>query len=401
MNPQDLSLVRSIAHDPNVVLRELVSPNIDLNPEWIQTTSVRRFVSLAVELTLKGSSVSWLALVNAPMEEDDREQVKQAWIEGRDTETDWRPIVKELKTAAVKSLADNAIRGYYGRVKQEPVRIRDHLGVLGLELAHIANDGMEYDPRPSAHLVSNHPHIESKWGSTVLDNMFDGGRPNHGFIVFTAPSGAGKSTMAKTLAAHGIAYPPHPRVVIMANEMVASYYATGILQALKRIWQGGRAEADLIRDMDTQLSIYDRVTTFEKFRQILYWERPQVAILDSINAVATPAFAERYSENERHRAKADMTLQTVNEFGCLLYAPGNMSEAEQRKLRDKPLSVNSAMLFNSVSYQNSSDYSFVSWRDASNLNKQNIKRVKNRWGSGLGEVWTMDYDPVGGCYFSN
>jgi hypothetical protein len=406
MNPLDLMLIKAIASNPDEVMRQLLSPQTGWEEGWIQTPTVKNICRQMARMALAGQNISWLSLMSAvTLDDTSLDTIKQAWKEGRAERPDWHPIVDRLKNEKIKRDSDASIKTYYGRTRETPDRIRDHLGVLGLELSVIANDGKSYDPTPSAHLDDKHIEVVTSWGWPVLDDIFGGGILSHGFVVWTAPSGCGKTTMGRTLAAYAI--PQNKRIVIMSNEMAAGSYADGILRALRRRWMGERQETDLIKDMDSYMSIYDQVYTFEKVRQILYWERPDIAVLDSINAVSPPDMARKMSEHEQHRAKADMTLSMVNEFETLLYAPGNMSEQEQRRLRGvpdnrgrrtRPEDVNSVMLFGSAAYQNASDLAFVSWRDAVNPDRQMVKRVKKRYGGEIGQIWDLKYDQIGRYY---
>jgi len=118
--------------------------------------------------------------------------------------------------------------------------------------------------------------------------------------------------------------------------------------------------------------------------------------------VKPPQFAvnNRYNDTKVMEIMSDAVLQTCLEFGVLLYAPGNMSNAMQDKLKRTPESMANVMLYGSQTFENSSDYSFLGYRDSRQSGVQHIKRCKNRHGTSFGEVWDMVYDVQGGYYRS-
>ncbi len=216
------------------------------------------------------------------------------------------------------------------------------------------------------------------------------------------------TTLANTLTSYSLAY-SDDKVVIMSNEMVRSIYANTIFNAMKSMYAGTETDDRIKQMIGDKLAIYApsssrehkgiNVSSFEDVRRILFWEKPQLAIMDSINGVSAPQFASRMSENKAHEAKADAFRDMCLEFGVLMYAPGNMSEEHQKILKsNKPDKLQSVMLFGSTAYQNASDWCFLGWRDYSQHGIVNIKRTKNRHGSSIGERWQMQYDFSSGIY---
>ena len=418
MNPLDITLIKAIAHSPKVVMRELLAPNVDLSPDWISTPVVRQCIECVRELTERDMAVSWLTLLSRiAMSDEEREELSRAWREGKATATDWHPVISEMKTSTVIREADRAIKNYTKRVSQIPYRVREHIGDLGLELSLIASDGLGYDPHPSAHLTDMGMERRGTWGDTTFDKMFSsswedkGGVPSYGFVVASMPTGAGKTTLGISMAAVAVAFSPSTRITIMSNELPRKVYSSGIFRVLKYLYAGEEYDESILRAIDSQVAVYApgvdgkqrnvgvSVDTFEKFRQIVFWDKPNFAIMDSIVDVAPPKYlASLRDRNEIYKETAAAFRNSCLEFGMLLYAPGNMSNEWETKLKATPDKVSSVMLFGSKTFENASDFSLLGWRDKSDPQKQWIKRCKNRHGTSVGEAWPMRYDLQGGYY---
>lgn len=416
MIPQtDLALFKSVAHSPDVVMRELLSPAVAYNEDWIQSPTLKKCFRFMAQSVLSGRQISWLSLASGvSLDDDELEVLRQSWREGREDRVDLRQTVAALKADFIISSANSSIQEYYGRVKQDRGRAREHIDVLGLELSFISKDGLAYDSKPSSHLQDKELDRSGTWGDKDIDSMFSeswndrGGRPSYGFVVTSMPSGHGKTTLAISLAAYGLAYGHQDRITVMSNEMPRSAYSRGVLRALRTIYGGEADDSQLQRMIDERMEVFGPggehggmpVKSFELMRQILFWTSPQIAIMDSLNSVSVPQFANtnRISESQCHVIKADAFRDTCLEYNVLLYAPGNMSNELQTKLMQSPGTVNRVMLFGSQAYENAADYSFLGWRDKAIPYQQNIKRCKNRHGTSVGELFEMVYDTNGGYY---
>jgi hypothetical protein len=349
------------------------------------------------------------------MEEQEQEELKALWIEGKQEKTDWQSASTTLKNEMMLRAGDNAIQSYRHNVQRAPMDVGRYLGVLSLEASLISKDGINYNSSPSSHLNDKDLERRGTWGDSGIDKMFSetwddaGGRPSYGFVIASMPTGDGKTTLAISLAAYGLAYSTTDRITIMSNEMPRKTYSKGVLRALMSIYQGQESEESLKRMMDDRMQVFGPtsedsggmpVKSFELMRQILFWTSPQIAVMDSLNAVSFPDFANsnRMSEHQQHSIKANAFRDTCRDYGVLLYAPGNMSGILQDKLKANPNKMSSVMLFGSKEYESASDYSFLGWRDPNLMMHQYIKRCKNRHGTSKGELFPMIYDTVGGHY---
>ena len=394
-----------VASDPSAVARTLMSPRVNMRPEWFQNELFRSLFARIAELALSRDQITWLSIasgVSVPKEA--RARLRQLWSEGKAGTHDGSGIIAALKSRLLTQEVDGAIGLYRKELLKSPGEIGDHITRLGSTLSTISYDGEGYDPDPTTHLDDFEVKVEGTWGSRTLDEMYGdgngkGGVPNSAFVVYSAHTGQGKTTYALTLAAmcvsRGIS------CVVMSNEMLRGDYSRGVLRALEIMWAGERTSEMLKSDMRRYLKVYEPVRLFERMRQILHWHRPAVAIMDSIKSLTPPAESLRYNDIGQHAAKADTMLALCRQLELFLFAPGNMSGKRQEQLLSKPDTVNSVMLFGSTSYQDSSDYAFVSWRDPVAPDIQQFKKVKDRPSGSIGRQWQMAYDRAGGYYRDN
>jgi hypothetical protein len=378
---------------------------VNMKPEWFDNELFRSLFTRIAELAMSGDQITWLSIASGvSVSRGARTRLRKLWSEGRAGTHDGSGIITALKSRLLVKEADVAIDHYRKGLHADPKEIREHITKLGSTLSTISYDGVGYDPDPATHLEDFEVKVEGTWGSETLDAMYGdgngkGGVPNSAFVVYSAPTGAGKTTYALTLAtmcvAHGMS------CVIMSNEMSRGDYSRGVLRALEVMWAGSRTRETLIQDMSDYLKVYERVHSFERMHQILHWHRPAVAIVDSINAIAPPSQSMKFNEVGQHAAKADTTLALCRQLELFLFAPGNMSAQRQQRLLTKPDTVNDVTLFGSVSYQNAADVVLLSWRDPIEPDMQRFKRVKNRKYGAIGEQWQMAYDRAGGFYRDN
>jgi len=416
MSPIESELLKAVAYNPQEVMPQLMSPQVNFDEGWFENGIIKSTFKVLAQLTLSRKPISWLMVsANLPFVDGQREQLRELWQQGKVKQIDWKPIVEVLKTSYIQRQADKSIQGYYKGVKQHPQKVVHHLGVLGVEIGQIAHKGVTYNPDPTTHFADQDVIRSGTWGDKVLNEMFSersddpGGRPNYGFVIASMPTGHGKSTLAITMAAYGLAYgQPEDTITIMSNESPRSVYSRGVLRALHSMYGGQESDEALSRLMKERLLVYGPdsedggmpVKTFELMRQILFWTRPKIAVMDSLNSVSPPQFAmtNRKSDYMIHEIKADAFRDTCLEYGVLLYSPGNMSDDMQTRLKDNPSKVSGVMLFGSKAYENAADYSFLGWRDKSRMGVQQMKRCKNRHGTSMGEVWSWVYDMQGGYY---
>jgi len=416
-------LVEAVAQDTASVPRYLMSPQSDMGLNWFISNTAKKFVSAVAELSILDAPISASSILLYRDSElgaftaEEVSEIVAIWSSAKSSEKiDVASLVRNIKSDSIRRRADESISYYRESVIKEPQKVTQHLDVLGGKIAMISHSGVEYDATPSKHLDEPTMSMRGNWGNNnVLDKMFSrsntqesGGKPAYGLAIASMPTGHGKTSLANTLAAYSLAY-SDDKVVIMSNEIVRSIYAGTIFNALKGMYLGDETDERLKQMMDDRLTIYApssvrehkgiSVNSFELMRKILYWEKPQLAIMDSLNGVAAPAWASKMSENKAHEMKADAFRDTCLEFNLLMYAPGNMSEEHQKVLKsNKPDKLQSVMLFGSTAYQNASDWCFLGWRDYTQHGIVNIKRTKNRHGNSLGERWQMQYNFDSGIY---
>lgn len=416
-------LVQSVAQDIAGTSKLLMSPSDGMGLGWFITATAKKFFAALADLSITDSPISASSIMLHRDDElgvftaEEITEIVSLWSAAKTSEKiDVQSLVRNIKTDNIKRRADEAIDLYHASSQKEPQRIVAHLDSLGGKIAMISHSGTEYDATPSRHMEEPMMSMRGTWGAnSVLDKMFSrtnteqtGGKPAYGLAIGSFVTGGGKTTLANTLVAYSLAY-SDDKVVVMSNEMVRSIYSTTIFNALKGMYAGQETDARLKEMMDDKLRIYApsssrtekgiNVNSFELMRKILYWEKPQLAIMDALNGVSAPQYASKMSENKAHEVKADAFRDTCLEFNLLMYAPGNMSEEHQKILKsNKPDKLQSVMLFGSTAYQNASDWCFLGWRDYSQHYVVNIKRTKNRHGSSLGERWQMVYSPESGIY---
>ena len=417
-------LIQSVAQRPDDAARILMSPKSDVGDDWFVTPCVKKFFSSLASLSVYETPVtissillyrdSQLGGFTAP----EIAEIAGVWKQGlAEDPIDVQLLTRNVKMDVTRRRASDAIDHYTESVSKEPYKVESHIDALGSRLALISHGVADYDPTPSVHLDEPTMTMRGSWGNAVLDKMFSrnnteqtGGKPAYGMVIASFPTGSGKTTLANTIAAYSLAY-SDDKVVVMSNEIVRSIYSSTIFRALKGIYAGSESDERLKEMMDDRLRIYapsssrdrDRrgisVDNFELFQKIVVWERPQVAIVDSISGVSAPQWASKMSENKAHEIKADAFRNLCLDRNILTYAPGNMSEEHQKVLKgNKPDKLQSVMLFGSTAYQNASDWCFLGWRDYTQPNVVNIKRTKNRHGSSLGERWQMVYSAETGIY---
>jgi hypothetical protein len=105
------------------------------------------------------------------------------------------------------------------------------------------------------------------------------------------------------------------------------------------------------------------------------------------------------ADSKQHEIKADSLLALSREFNALLYAPGNGSREEQRRITDKFESVSDIQLFGSIAYYNACDLGTIANRHPSRQMTQRTKCVKSRDGSTIGDIIDMQFSPQGRCYY--
>jgi len=418
----EIELASCVASSPQEVSNYLISPQADMGLDWFQSPVAKKFFSAVAHIALEGGLTTFLGVMShidsdlGAFTSQEVEEVRQIWKSATKGAVDVSPLVKRIRTDTIRRRADSAIGNYQTNVNKEPVRVIDHLDVLGGRLAMLSNEGVDYDPNPKTHMNEPEMVMRGKWGNVVLDEMFSkkgkntdtGGIPDYGFVIASMPSGAGKSTLGITMIAYAIAY-NNVKTVIMSNELVRALYASPVKRALVSMYAGQISDKEIDDLMEDRLKIYApssdpksrgiSVDKFETMQRIIKWEKPQIAIMDSITNMAAPAYAGKMDDKKQHSIKANALRDLCLGSNVMMYCPGNMSDEHQTVLKGtNPDKLNAVMIYGSKEYENCSDWAFLGWRNHDNPGVMDVKRVKNRHGQSIGEKWALKFQPDGGYY---
>ena len=405
MNPLDIELIKSIAGNPNVVLHELMSPNILMSWDWIKTPIVRQCVKHAADLTLRDREVTWLTLMAAvPMATDERKELMQAWDDGKKNRADWHMVYEELKHNNIIQKADGAIGEYHSRIRVAPKEAVRHINNLVVSLSQISATGEDWNPNPIAHLDDPMTSYDGHWGMKTLDTLMGGGKPSYGYALYTGPSGFGKSTSSRTFAANAILSGYHV-AMLLNDRMTAGTTANLLIRAID-FYTGGQMTHDnikkLIRD---KTLVWQDVKDYSKLEQVARYYQPDVLILDSLDDLGFIPGTERFQYNDQHKARANGFKDIGLKYGTLLLVTGNMGESGQSILRDGIGKAQSAMMHSSVWYYNKATWAWVLTYSKDEMNKTKVKIVKMGEDSGLlqtgilGQVLDMSWSRQGQCYY--
>lgn len=200
----------------------------------------------------------------------------------------------------------------------------------------------------------------------------------------------------------------------MVNQKIPTVYCTNedvmdagevsrrIHKSLMTMWAGTKDDEEIWKEMDEYLKVYDLTSGTNDIHEVnnfVYWNSPQVLIMDSLDNANFPKGTEKYQEGDRHRERANFFARMTKDNNCFTVMLGNGSKSEQQEIMKDIYKVNIPMAYGSVWYHNLSSYSFVFCRDRVNTLTSDIKRCKNRGQSGsIGEVMFLEYDKAGGYY---
>lgn len=398
------TLIMAIASNPEQA-RLIVSPSVDMDRQWAQTELGAQFIDVTAQVVLSGAKVAPIHyLSKIKLDEASRNQFKQAWADGQKSpDLDLGVVIEALRNEYLIRDSNKAIAEYQTNVKKYPSAVRSQLDGLARTIDLLSHGGELYDPTPSSHLNDPIMQVYGTWGHSTFDQMYDGGIPSRGYSLLIGPSGHGKSSLSRTMAAYLISQKVNVAVCTNEPTVDAGLTSQRVLRALNVMYAGSRPEDDLKRDMDAYMRVYDLSAgthDIHRIDKIAYWDQPQVLILDSLDNMSYPKEAESIrNDGEKHRVRANFLSEMTSNRKCFVSIVGNGSKEEQESLKKNIAKVTLAQAFGSSWYHNISSYAFVFCRSKDDLKVADIKRVKNRGESGdIGQMYYVGYNREGGYY---
>jgi hypothetical protein len=401
----ETSLLKAVAFDPIGVPKELLSPNNGRLREWITSELAKKVFDQIIRFTLNDQRVTFLGIITSfPATPSDMEFLKIVWTEGRNsTQVEVSPILEALKINYLVAQSNSAMDRCREQNRQEPNSVLHNIDTLGSVLAQLSYGNVAENPEPNF----DDPEFEvsGSFGDPVLDDFFGtrgnsgGGMLNYAAVLWVAPTKSGKSTMSMTLAARAISQ--GKEVCYISNELSKGIISNNILDAMNSMYAGAKDIEEIKEDIRRQCVIYTLgMRNFEEVERRIYWHRSPLTIIDSLDHLGYPVTSDKYYKPEdKHNDRASTLLDISRRYGVMLHIPANSSEGNQKKLRKDITEVDSVMGFGSAHYQNTFDLSFGLSRNASVGNRAIVKRMANRITGHQGEVWDLNYDPIGRCYY--
>ena len=398
------ALIMAIASNPEQA-RLIVSPSVDMDRHWAQTELGAQFIDVTAQVVLSGAKVAPIHyLSKIKLDEASRNQFKQAWADGQKSpDLDLGVVIEALRNEYLIRDSNKAIAEYQSNVKKYPRAVRSQLDGLARTIDLLSHGGELYDPTPSSHKNAKNFETWHTWGHSTFDQMYDGGIPVSGYSLLVGPSGMGKTTIGFTMAAYLITQ--QIPVVVCTNEanITAGMGYKRIFRILDTMWAGSRTEADIDKDMDTYMKIYDlsaNTHDIHRIDRIAYWDQPKVLIMDSLDNLDFPKETEKLRDDkEKHRLRANYLSEMTANRGFFMSVVGNASGENQELIKKNINKVTMASAFSSTWYFSISSYSFVFCRNRDDGKIADIKRVKNRGESGdIGQMYYMAYNRDGKYY---
>jgi hypothetical protein len=401
----ETSLLKAVAFDPTRVPKELLSPNNGRLREWITSELAKKVFDQIVRLTLSDQRVTLLGIVTSfPTSPSEIELLKNVWLAGRgETQVEISPILEALKVNYLVVQSDVAMENCKHQNRAEPNNVLHNIDTLGSVLAQLSYGNVAENPEPNF----DDPEFEvaGSFGDPVIDDFFGtrgnshGGMLNYAAVLWVAPTKSGKSTMSMTLAARAITQ--GKEVCYISNELSKGIISNNILDAINSMYAGSRDIDDIKDDIRRQCVIYTQgMRSFEEVERRIYWHRSPITIIDSLDHLGYPVTSDKYYKPEdKHNDRASTLLDISRRYGIMLHIPANSSEGNQKQLRKDITEVTSVMGFGSAHYQNTFDLSFGLSRNTGATDRAIVKRMANRITGHQGEVWDLNYDPVGRCYY--
>ncbi len=404
--PIEVELFMAVAKEPFIVPRQLISPEINMAAQWFITPFAVRIFSAIARDALSDKPANLISIMQqSGVTSEERVYITKLWREGKESgSADIEPLIAAMQNEYMQREVNNIWKDYTGKVVAHPDLIRDHVHDMGAQLSTVAYDGVTYNPDPTTHYGDFDVVIGSSWRSNALDGLY-GGVPNMGYGLFIAPSGYGKSSFARSLVAYAVirsVFGERTDALLATNEMKAGITSRGIRDSLRDMWQTERSHDDIDGDIRHHVKLYEDTYSFARFEQMIHWHRPNIAIIDSLDALGFPASAEKLKdEKEKHQARAIALNDMSAKFGCFIIVPANASGENQMALKQGRLDkVYQAFAFGSQWYENKATYATVMTWDVDSPGISLFKNTKNRpqGQSGVGHIWSMKHSYEGHYY---
>jgi hypothetical protein len=403
----EAELFKAVASEPFIVPRQLVSPETNLAAAWFETTlGVRAFSAIAHDALLDRPTNIISILQQSHPTPAERTELIKLWTQGKaNGSVDIEPIVNAMRDSYIARETQKIFEDYNHKWQEHPDLIRDYLHDMGASLAALANDGLSYNPDPVAHYDDIDITIGTSWGCDALDVLY-GGVPNRGYGLFIAPSGFGKSSFSRSLAVYSLLRSMRgesTHVLLAVNEMTSGFTSRGIRDAARDLLQYHEVSHDVIdENISRYIKLYEDVYTYSRFEQMLFWHRPNVAVIDSLDALGYPPSADKYKNDaDRHQARAIGLHEMSAKYGCFIIVPANASGENQFALKQGRLDkIYNASAFGSAWYENKATYATVMTWDVDSPGISLFKDTKNRpmGQAGVGRVIPMQHSYEGHYY---
>lgn len=406
LSPYEIELVKAVASDPTGVTRRLISPEVGMASSWFLTPLGLRFFSALARNAVEDKDINFISVARqCELSSAEYKYLITIWNEGKLTgSANVDALANALRNEAMARSVNQAWDRYVLKLKVSPDEIRNHINEMGADLSSISHDGIAYNPDPTTHYDDADVVIGSSWGSSVLDHLY-GGVPNLGYGLFVAPSGYGKSSFSRSVVVYSVirsVMRERTEVLIAVNEMRGGVTSRGIRDALRDMWGEDRGYDDIDDDIRRNVKMYEDVYSYTRFEQMVYWHRPNIAIIDSLDALGFPAYAEKYKdEKDRHQARAIALNDLSIRNGTFIIVPANASGENQLALKQNKIAkIFQTSAFGSAWYEGKSTYATVMTWDKENPGVSLFMNTKSRpYGQkGVGHVYPMVHSDRGHYY---
>lgn len=405
LTPYESELFKGVAYQPLEGPRLLISPEINMGSTWFSSPEAVKIFSAIAEHALLNKPVTFASLMVAcNIQGGERNYLLDLWNKGKIEQTDMTSVIGIMRHESMEREVGRVIKDYQSKLKARPEEIEEHINDMGAELATISHDGAGYDPDPTTHYDDGGTEVVGSWGCRTIDAIF-GGVLSSGFGLLIAPSGFGKSSFSRTLTAFAVlqyATGHDLSVLIAVNEMDSGVTSRGLRDALRHMWGESRSHDQINQDIRESVRLYEDAYSFSRFEQMIYWHRPNIAIIDSLDALSFSGKSEKFKDpNDRHQARAIELHDISKRYGCFIFVPANAAGDGQILLKQGNLDkVHEARAFGSIWYQNKSTVSTVMTWDVDNPGISLFKNTKDRMRGqkGVGVVHSMAHSEYGRYY---
>lgn len=395
----------AIAQDPAVLdgLRE-----VGCKPEWFSSRPIRRVVSAAMQLRMKGNDVTLLAVMsrcNSTVSSSEWAELIPLWQEGeKHSPIKWQQYVPPLREFAMLRAFDSCVSEAMRHRRSSPHEVQTWLPATIAGLRAILADGSPHDPRPSAIWSRGYiPQIIDSLGIPTLDKVYRGGLWDGLLAVWGIPSGHGKSRLSYTMAAWGVAR--QHRVALVSLEALPVEVVGGILgiyggfsgdEIRKKRGSDSERDAEMtnaLQQLDRNLFVFGhQYGDKTRIGEILDWVRPHHLIIDHLTLAVK---ANKYQKE--HEVIADLVqwlLQQSRDYKLTITAMSQLPADVSREFKDKG-DVKHPRFFGSSRVLQAADIAVLARRDPVVPQIMDIILKKDRpEGTGVDARFKLRHDPV-------